>query len=392
MILIKNAKVQSMEAADDKYTDILLKDGKIKKICKNISETDYDHNVKIIDAKGCLVTPGLVESHCHIGMAGPDGNHTNEIINPIQPGFRALDALDYASKDFEAALKTGVTTVITGPGSSNLMGGTFIAIKSAGDSIQERIISEEITMKMALGENPKLNYSKMGRSPSTRMGAAALIREMLYKTLEYKEKWIAFQNKKELQDCKTFQYDLHMHSLMRVFDGMRIKIHAHQADDILTGLRIAREFNLKVSIDHCTEGYKVFDEIKESGCKVILGPVIGGKGKAELSGKRLDAAAMFEEKKIPFGLATDFGVIPMEGLLMQACILVKHGLSREGAIKALTIHAADAVDLSHRIGSMEEGKDADIVIWNGDPLETMGEASIVIIDGKIRLMEGRVIS
>lgn len=392
MILIKNANVQSQGATANKNMDILLKGSKIQKIGESLGEADCNYDVTIVDAKGRLVTPGLVESHCHIGMAGLDGNHTNEIIHPIQPGFRALDALDYTSKDFESALRTGVTTVITGPGSSNLFGGTFIAIKSAGDSIQERIISEEITMKMALGENPKLNYSKMGKSPSTRMGAAALIRETLYKTLEYREKWIAIQNKKEVQDCKTFQYDLHMHSLMRVFDGMRIKIHAHQADDILTGLRIAKEFNLKVSIDHCTEGYKVFHEIKESGCKVILGPIIGGKGKAELSGKRFDAPAMFEEAGIPFGLATDFGVIPMEGLLMQACILVKHGLSKEGAMKALTIHAADAVDLSHRIGSIEEGKDADIVIWNVDPLETMGEVGIVIIDGKIRLMDGRVIS
>ena len=224
------------------------------------------------------------------------------------------------------------------------------------------------------------------------MGAVALVRETLYKAMEYREKWISYQKKEEAEAMKSFNYNLHMHSLMRVFDGMRVKIHAHQADDILTALRIAEEFKLKISIDHCTEGYKVFKEIKDSGCKVILGPVVGGKGKAELSGKRFDAPAMFEQEEIEFALATDCGVIPMEGLLMQACVLVKHGLSKEGAMKALTINAADAVDLSDRIGSIEEGKDADIVIWNIDPLETIGEAGIVIIDGKVRYMDGVIIS
>jgi imidazolonepropionase-like amidohydrolase len=314
MILIKNGNVQSFGVAGNK--DILIKDGKIHKIGENLDTTACDQDVTIVDAKGRLVTAGLVESHCHIAMAGLAGDHMNEIVQPIQPGFRGLDALDYASEDFQAALRTGVTTVITGPGSSNLISGTFIAIKSAGDSIKERIISEEITMKMALGENPKMNYCKIGKSPSTRMGAAALIRETLYKTMEYRQKWIAFENKNGAEDSKGFQYNLHMHSLMRVFDGMRVKMHAHQADDILTGLRIAKEFNLNVSIDHCTEGYKVFDEIKDSGCKVILGPVVGGKGKVELSGKRFDAPAMFEQAGINFGLATDFPVIPMEGLLM----------------------------------------------------------------------------
>lgn len=391
MLLIKNANIQSSGITRNKNIDILLSDGKIQKIGENLADSVLNKDVKIVNANGRLVTPGLVESHSHVGMSGLAGSNINEIISPIQPGFRAIDALDYSSEDFADALKTGVTTVITGPGSSNLFGGTFTAIKSAGDSIEERIIVEEITMKTALGENPKMNYGKIGKSPATRMGAAALVRETLYKAKEYREKWISFQEKKEAGDAKAFDYNLHMHSLMRVFDGMRVKIHAHQADDILTALRIAKEFNLKISIDHCTEGYKVFDEIKDSGCKVILGPIVGGKGKVELSGKRYDAAAMFEQEGIPFALSTDFSVIPMEGLLMQACVLVKHGLSREGAMKSLTITAADAVDLSDRIGSIEVGKDADIVIWNVDPLETSGEASVVIINGKIRYQDGVIL-
>lgn len=391
MILIINANIWSFPFHKETNTDILIKEGKIEKIGKNIGDSIDHQAVTIVDAKGRLVTPGLVESHCHIAMASLEGNHTNEIINPIQPGFRAIDAVNYTSKDFEAALKTGVTTVITGPGSSNLMGGTFMAIKSAGDSIQQRIITEEISMKMALGENPKLNYSKQGRTPSTRMGTAALIRETLYKAQEYREKLKTIENNQDSIAYKNFIYDIHMHSLMRVFDGLRVKMHAHQADDILTALRIAKEFDLNVSIDHCTEGYKVLKEIKESGCKVILGPIVGGKGKVELMGKRYDAPALFEEAQIPFGLATDFAVIPMEGLLMQACVLVKNGLSKNGAMKSLTIDAADAVDLSSRIGSIEPLKDADLVIWNAHPLETIGEAAIVIIDGKIRLMEGRVV-
>ncbi len=392
MLLVTNGKVRTMVAGEGELTDVLIQEGKIIKTGVNLAASLSGAEVEVLDAGGRTVTPGLVESHCHLGMAGLDGSHINEIINPLQSGFRAIDAMDFASEDFELALSTGVTTIVTGPGSSNLMGGTFMALKSAGDSIRGRIIAEELSVKMALGENPKMNYSKMGRSPATRLGAAALIREQLYKAHEYWEKWKTYQERRGGEASSAFAYDLHLHSLMRVFEGMRVKIHAHQANDILTALRIVKEFGLSASIDHCTEGYKIFDELKASSCKVILGPVVGGKSKVELRAKRYDAAALFEEQGIPFGLATDFPVIPLEGLLMQACVLVKHGLSREGALRALTADAADAVDLSSSIGSLEAGKDADLVIWEGDPLETRGEAHVVIIDGKVRFADGRVVS
>ena len=383
MILVKNCDLHSMGSVGNGRMDVLVEGGKIKKIGKELS---VPADSETIDAAGRIVTPGLVEAHCHLGMGGLAGQNVNEKTDPTIAGMRALDAVDLASEDFVRALKTGVTTLITGPGSSNLIGGTFIAVKAAGDNYQSRIICEEITLKMALGENPKLNYGKLGRSPATRMGAAALIRDALYRAREYREKWLAYQ-----QNGGDFHYDVHLHSLMRAFDGMRVKIHAHQADDILTAIRIAKEFDLRISIDHCTEGMLVLDEVKESGYPALFGPTAGGKGKLELMNKTLDTPAAFECAGVEnFVLITDSGVIPMEGLLMQAALFVKHGLSREMAMKGLTINAALATDVAERVGSIEEGKDADLVIWNMHPLDTMAKPDLVMIDGKVSLKDGEV--
>ncbi|MEA4920093.1 MAG: amidohydrolase [Clostridiaceae bacterium] len=384
MILIKNCDLMSMGTIPRGMADILVHDGKIERVENTILTPE---GCKEIDAGGRIVTPGLVESHCHIGTSSLDSQNTNEKTHPTLGGLRALDALDFNAPEFTRALKTGVTTLITGPGSSNLIGGVFMGIKSAGDSVESRIISEELTLKMALGENPRLNYGKIGKSPSTRMGAAALIREALFKAREYREKWLAHQ----AGDKKSgFSYDIHLHSLMRAFDGMIVKIHAHQADDIMTAIRIAKEFGIRISIEHCTEGYLITKELKEAGYPVIIGPIAGGKGKLEISKKTYEAGAILEREGIPFAIATDSGVIPMEGLLMQAALLVKRGLSKETALEALTINAARFTDVSDRVGSIEPKKDADIVIWNMHPLDTMSRPDMVMIDGKIRLMNGEV--
>lgn len=377
MLLIKNGRLLTMAEAGEQPGDILI-DG--TKICKVGNMDTVPENCQVIEAAGRLVTPGLIEAHCHLGILGtaaPEGVDGNENTNPALPGLRGLDALKPDDAAFDVAVKYGVTTVVTGPGSSNIIGGTFVALKTAGKDLDSRIINPEICMKTALGENPKINYGKRGKAPKTRMMSAAIFREQLFKAKEYHE------NYKENGQKPDFKFDFHLHSLMRVFDGMRLKIHAHQADDILTGIRIANEFGLRYSIDHCTEGYLILDELKKNNTACIIGPTAGGKGKFETRNKTFAAGKLMEDAGIPFAITTDAPVIPIEGQLMQAALYVKNGVSREAALKAITINAARVTDIDSRVGSIEPGKDADLVIWNVDPLATMSQAGVVIIDGTV---------
>ncbi len=383
MLLVKNCNLIDMAGIYEEKYDLLIEEGKIKEVGKNIKAVEgWD----VIDAAGRLVTPGIVESHCHTGFSAwaADDADVNETTNAAVPGIRGVDAVNPMDFSFRNALENGVTTLITGPGSSNVIGGTFVAIKSYGKTVEESVINPEICMKMALGENPKLNYGKRGKAPSTRMMSAALIREQLFKAKEYRQNWQSYQDKIAARETASFTYDIHLHSLMRVFDGMRVKIHCHQADDIITAMRIADEFGLRYTLEHCTEGHLILDEIKKRNAQCILGPIVGGKGKFELRNKTAQIAGIFEKNGIEFSITTDNGVIPMDGLLMQVAILVKNGLSRKGALRAITINAARVTDVDGRVGSLEIGKDADLVIWNVDPLATMSEVGMVIVDGKVR--------
>lgn len=387
MLIIKNCNLMDMVGIDGEIMDIHIgMDGKIKTVKEYIDVNDYPH-IKVIDAKERLVTPGFVEPHCHMGVyetgiaEGMDGNETT---NPSTPALRALDAIDPMDSAYDVALRHGVTTVVTGPGSANIIGGLFAAMKTHGNIVDDNLINGELCMKMALGENPKMSYGRRGKAPSTRMMSAAIMREELFKAREYLGKFKEFEKKQEdKDDFEGFEYDLGLHTLMRVFDGMRVKIHAHQADDILTAIRIAEEFDLKYTIDHCTEGYLIADELKAKNVQCIIGPSAGGRGKFESRNKSLKSAAILESKGIDFAIMTDHPVIPIEGQTMQLALFVKHGLTREAALKGVTINAARVTGIEDRVGSIEEGKDGDIVIWNIDPLDTMSEAGHVIIEGKV---------
>ena len=386
MLLVKNCNLIDMAGIYEEKRDLLIDGTKILRVAQEIPA---EEGWEVIDAAGRLVTPGIVDSHAHIGLSptavagGMDGN---EYTNPTTPGLRGFDALDPADPAFAVALKNGVTTVVTGPGSANVIGGTFSAIKTYGRTLDEGVICPEIAMKTALGENPKFAYGKnRGMAPSTRMMSAALFREQLMKAKEYREKWLAHKAKLDAgEEAEAFAYDLGMHSLMRVFEGMLVKIHCHQADDIMTAIRISEEFGLRYTLDHCTEGYLIADKLKEHNCKVIIGPIFGGKSKFELKHKSMKAAGILEQAGIEFSVMTDNPVIPMEGLLTQLALLHKFGMSRKMALRAVTINAANNTDIGDRVGSLEPGKDADLVIWNVDPLDTMSEAGIVIVDGKVR--------
>lgn len=381
MILIKNANLISMEEVNYEICDILLDGNKIEKI-GHLNEEDYP-NVVVVDAKGRFVTPGLVDPHCHVGLMestiGWAGSDVNEITNPITPELRGIDGVKPHDECFKEALESGVTTVCCGPGSANLIGGTFCALKTKGKTVDEMILVKELAMKMALGENPKRCYGNAKTSPQTRMASASLIREWLFKAKNYHEKKLAA----EADKSKMPEFNMKLESLSRVFDGLPVKIHAHQADDIATAMRIGKEFGLKMTVDHCTEGYLIADSLKANDQMVILGPVMHNKSKYELKEKSFSSGKILYEKGVTFSIMTDHPVIEQKHTMIHAALFVKAGLPELEALKAVTINAAKTCFIDEYVGSIKEGKHADIVVWSKHPLDIMAEADVVILNGNI---------
>ena len=383
MILIKNANLISMEEINYEICDILIEGKIISKIGK-LEEKDYP-NAKVIDAEGKYVTPGLVDPHCHVGLMestiGWAGSDVNEATNPITPELRGIDGIKPHDECFKEALESGVTTVCLGPGSANLIGGTFAAIKTKGNTVDEMILVPELAMKMALGENPKRVYGNSKTSPQTRMASAALIREWLFKAKNYYDK--KQEALKDPENNKGPEFNMKLESLSRVFDGLPVKLHAHQADDIATAMRIKREFNLNMTIEHCTEGYLIAESLKENNQMVIIGPTMHNKSKYELKAKSFDSGRILYENGILFSIMTDHPVIEQKHTLIQVALFVKAGLPKLEALKAVTINAAKTCFIDHLVGSIKEGKHADIVIWSKDPLDIMADAETVILNGQI---------
>jgi len=382
MLVIQNAHIKTMAGVEMKNGSILVENGIIKEVVEGKLKVK---DAEVIDAKGKLVTPGLVDPHCHIGVMEEgirfEGNDTNEMSGPIYPELRGIDSLYMKDMAFEYTYKAGITTVNTGPGSANVIGGTFTAIKTFGNTVEEVVIKEETAMKMALGENPKRVYGTGGKNPGTRMASAALMREWLFKAREYHKKYYAFLNKEE--DAKEPPFDMKLHSLMRVFDGMIVKIHAHRADDIATAIRIAKEFDLNMTVEHATEAYLIPDLVKSEKFPVIIGPTLGMASKYELVNKSFTSGKVLEDYGIEFAIMTDHPVITLDTTLVQAALFVKEGLSEDKALQALTINSAKINGIDDRVGSLEVGKDADIVIWDGPLFDIMTRPQYVIIDGKV---------
>lgn len=386
MYLIKNANLISMAKINYEISDILIKDGKIAQIGK-IKESDYP-KAKVIDANKNFVTPGIVDPHCHIGIfeeaIGFEGADGNEMTSPITPEMRAIDAIKPQDVAFQESLESGVTTVCTGPGSGNLIGGTFCVMKTYGKTMDDMIVVEESSMKMALGENPKRVYGHRTQAPSTRMASAALIREALTKAKEYKEKLDEYNERQpEIKDVKKPDYNAKMSSLARVFDGFPVKIHAHQQDDIVTAIRIIEEFGLNASIEHATEAYLIADYVKKHNINLIIGPTLGSKSKYELRNKSFKSAKVLKDAGVDFAIMTDHPVIHLANALTQVSIFVREGLSEFDGLKAVTIDAAKINHVDDRVGSIEIGKDADIVIWDGHPYHYMTKTNYVFVNGEI---------
>ncbi len=384
MLIIKNANLITM-AKDNYVMGSIVVDGKlIVEVGKDVDLLKYK-NAKIIDAKGKFVTPGLVDPHCHIGVMEEgiqfEGNDTNEMSGPIYPELRGIDSIFVKDMAFEYTYKSGITTVNTGPGSANVIGGTFCAIKTYGETVEDMVIKEETAMKMALGENPKRVYGTTKKNPGTRMASAALMREWLFKAKEYHKKYHAFLNNEK--DAKEPPFDMKLHSLMRVFDGMIVKIHAHRRDDIMTAIRISKEFGLNTTIEHATEAYMIPERIKKENYSLIIGPTLGTASKYELINKTYKSAKILEDHNITFAIMTDHPVITLDTMLVQAALFIKEGLSEKKALEALTITAAKLNGIDQYVGSLEVGKDADIVIWDGPIFDLMTRTETVIINGQI---------
>ncbi len=382
MKLIKNAKLYTMAEVNGEVGDILFDNGKIVEV--GTFDTSKYQIDEVVDASGLIALPGIVDPHCHIGVdqaiVGPVGADYNEITNPITPELRGFDGVKDNDEAFSTALRGGVTTVCTGPGSANIIGGTFCALKTYGKTVEDKVMVEELAMKMALGENPKRCYKD--KNLQTRMAAAATLREALTKARDYKEKVDEYNAKvAKGESAQKPEYNAKWASLSRVFDGLRVKIHAHQEEDILTACRISREFGLNSTIEHCTSGWKIVDKLKEYNKTVILGPTLGEKSKYELKDKSFDAGRIMYENHIPFAFMTDHPVTSLEYTRTQAAIFVAHGLPYLEGLKAITIYAAKAVGLEDVVGSLEKGKDADIVLYDGDPFHYMTKVKEVYVRG-----------
>jgi len=379
MLLIKNGYIKTMAGADIENGAVLIgDDGKILQVGANLQAPE---GCELIDAEGRLVTPGCVDAHCHIGLhneaVGWEGMDYNEIIDPITPHMRAIDSINPMDESFPLAIRGGVTTACTGPGSANVIGGTFVAIKLVGKRVDNMIVKNPIAMKCAFGENPKRCYGRgMNKSPSTRMATAALLRETLFKAKRYME---------DKEADKAPAFDMKYEALIPVLKGdIPLKAHAHRADDIFTSIRVAKEFGLKLTLDHCTEGALIADELAKEGYPAFVGPSFGSKSKIELLNKSFETPAALHKAGVPISIITDAPVIPLQYLPMCAALAVRAGLCKEEAWKAITINPANQIGIADRVGSLEKGKDADVIIWTDDPMTVVGsEAYISIVDGKV---------
>ena len=371
-MLFKNATIYTMEQ-EPFVGDFRIDKGVFTEVGTNLTANEGED---VQDLNGLFVFPGLVESHCHLGMEETairfEGNDVNEITDPITPNMRGIDGCNPMDETIESALKGGVTTVAAGPGSANVLGGTFFAYKTKGNCIDEMTIENPIAMKAAFGENPKRCYQ--GKKIDTRMQISALLRETLEKTKEYLAKKEA---------GKDVAYDQKLEAMIPVVKReLPLKCHAHRADDILTAIRIAKEENIKITLDHVTDARCILPQIKESGFPCICGPALTHKSKFELANMSFETPNELYKAGILFSIITDSPVIPQQYLSLSAALAAKAGLPEYEAIKAITINPAKILGLDNRVGSIKVGKDADFVICTKNILDTQNEITAVYVDGK----------
>lgn len=380
MKAIVKARINPVTAPIIENGSILIKGKKIIALGSNIT---VPTSAEIISARGKTIIPGLIDAHTHLGIdeegLGWEGEDYNEIAEPITPQLRAIDGINPADMGLASARKHGITTVMVAPGSANVLGGEAAAIKTKGTVVDQMIVKSPVGIKAAFGENPKNVYGKLDKSPITRMGIAALLREALIEAEDYRN-----QKAAKLKAGETIYRELKNESLLKILNKeIPLKAHAHRADDIMTAIRIAREFNLDLTIEHCTEGHLIADQIAAAGFAATVGPSLTGKSKVELKQQDFKTAAALAAAGVKIALVSDHPVTPVKNILFCAMLAVKAGLSKQEALKAVTINPAEILGIENRVGSLAVGKDADLLIFNGDPLTFASNLESVMIDGEL---------
>jgi imidazolonepropionase-like amidohydrolase len=379
-LLIKNGQIHTM-AGRDFLGDVLIEGTKIAALGESL-EVPLDTDV--IDASGCLVLPGMIDAHCHVGIGEEiyrwEGEDFNEMTDPVTPDMRAIDGINPEDEGFRDARLGGVTAVFTGPGSGNVVGGTGVVMKTAGKIVDNMVIRDPAGLKIAFGENPKMVYGEQKKMPMTRMGTAALLRQALVDAQVYRDK---LEDGKKDPD-KLPERDLGLEILMKVIQKeIPLRAHAHRADDIMTAIRIAREFEVDLVIEHCTEGHKIAEELAEFGYPAVVGPLLTNRSKVELKDKSFKTPGILAKAGVKVAIMTDHSVTPIEQLPLCAALAYKAGMEMEEALRAITINPAEILGVADHIGSLEVGKDADLVIWSEHPFQLAATPLYVIIDGKI---------
>lgn len=421
MLLIKNGHLLTM--TDEKHKeanrrglvgerlDLLCVNKKIERIAPQI-EMPKSAELEVLDASGCLVTPGLIDAHCHVGITeekkGMEGDDCNENVDPVTPYLRAVDAINTMDAAFDDAVRAGITSLMAGPGSSNVVGGQFAFLKTRGRCIDDLIVLAPAAMKVAFGENPKVNFSGMGKSPVTRMAIAGMLRRELFEAQKYCRERSGGRtaadrvvqsggagtdvvcaaggldgtgNAAAVPDADP-EFD--REPWMPVFARrIPLKAHVHRVDDIFTAIRIAKEFGLRMTLDHCSEGHLIAEEIAASGFPAIVGPDLSSRSKIEIQNVDFKTSGVLHKAGVLVAICTDHPVSTIQSLPLCAGLSVKAGLPLYAGLEAITCNAAKICNVYDRVGSLECGKDADIAIFSGNPLEVFTQVRYTVIDGQV---------
>lgn len=373
MLAIKNATVYTVTHGVLEGGTVLIEGSKIKAVGQHL---EAPSEAKVIDAKGLTLTPGLIDAHTHLGVSeqgiGFEGADYNEMTDPCTPWLRAIDGINPEEQGLVDAYTHGVTAAWVAPGSANVIGGQAATIRTYGRSVDQMVLEPYAGLKCATGENPKRVYNSKGKAPTTRMATAALLREWLYKAKEYLK--------------KEDEFDFKLEPVAAVLRGEQpLRVHAHRHDDIMTVVRIAKEFGVAFTIEHCTEGHKVADLLAAEPLLkgVIVGPSLSGRSKVELRDKTYETAGILQRAGLLTAIMTDHPVIPIDKLVTTAAFCEKAGMARDEVLKAITINAAEICGVADRVGSIEAGKEADLALFTGHPLDLPSECVATIIAGQV---------
>lgn len=381
---IINGHIKTM--ADVEYDNgvIRFEDGRITEVGSRdqVKVTPKDGE-NVLDVQGALVMPGIMEAHCHMGITeekkGMEGDDCNETVNPITPWLRAVDAIHSMDAAFDDAVRAGITAAMIGPGSSNVVGGQFAVLKTRGRRVDDLVVKAPAAMKVAFGENPKVNYSGQNKSPATRMAIAGMLRQELFEAKQY-----LMKKEKAEAAGEDFEEDFTMECWIPVLKKeIPLKAHVHRVDDIFTAIRVAEEFDLNMTLDHCSEGHLIATELAQAGYPAIVGPDLASRSKIEVQNMAFKTAGILNRAGVMTAITTDHPVSLIQSLPLCAGLAVKSGLPLEEGYKSITIYPAIICGVADRLGSIEVGKDADFAIFDGNPMEVFTQTLYTIIDGNI---------